>query len=114
LCSQAVAELSGMPALLSKLDGGTVAAINAGDQAAEPSAPAPNLLPSLLFAVAPAAAPLAPYDVVSYVRRRRGAGYRSVRRRREPFSDVAAAAGERVRADDCPRLERESWPRRSR
>ena len=44
LCSQAVAELSGMPALLSKLDGGTVAAINAGDQA-EPSAPAPNLLP---------------------------------------------------------------------
>jgi len=51
LCSQAVAELSGMPALLSKLDGGTVAAINAGDQAAEPSAPAPNLLPSLLFAV---------------------------------------------------------------
>jgi anti-sigma factor RsiW len=51
LCRQAVAELSGMPALLSKLDGGTVAAINAGDQTAEPSAPAPNLLPSLLFAV---------------------------------------------------------------
>ncbi len=50
-CRQAVAELSGMPALLSKLDGGTVAAINAGDQTVEPSAPAPNLLPSLLFAV---------------------------------------------------------------
>jgi anti-sigma factor RsiW len=50
-CGQAVAELSGMPALLSKLDGGTVAAINAGDQTAEPSVPAPNLLPSLLFAV---------------------------------------------------------------
>jgi anti-sigma factor RsiW len=50
-CSQAVAELSGMPALLSKLDGGTVAAINAGDQTAEPPVPAPDLLPSLLFAV---------------------------------------------------------------
>jgi anti-sigma factor RsiW len=48
LCTQAVAELSGMPALLSKLDRDTVAAIEA-DQTAEP--PAPNLLPSLLFAV---------------------------------------------------------------
>jgi anti-sigma factor RsiW len=47
LCSQAVAELSGMPALLSKLDSGTVAAINAGDHTAEP----PNLLPSLLSTV---------------------------------------------------------------
>ncbi|MGA7131925.1 MAG: zf-HC2 domain-containing protein [Mycobacterium sp.] len=46
-CGQAVAELSGMPALLSKLDGDTVAAINAGDDAAEP----PNLLPSLLATV---------------------------------------------------------------
>ena len=46
-CGQAVAELSGMPALLSKLDGDTVAAINAGDQTAEP----PNLLPSLLATV---------------------------------------------------------------
>jgi anti-sigma factor RsiW len=46
-CSQAVAELSGMPALLSKLDGGTVAAINAGDHIGEP----PNLLPSLLSEV---------------------------------------------------------------
>ena len=47
-CTQAVAELSGMPALLSKLDTETVAAIN--DQANE--APmAPNLLPSLMSAV---------------------------------------------------------------
>jgi anti-sigma factor RsiW len=47
-CTQAVAELSGMPALLSKLDSETVTAIN---QTAEPPAMAPNLLPSLLFAV---------------------------------------------------------------
>jgi anti-sigma factor RsiW len=47
-CTQAVAELSGMPALLSKLDSDTVASIN--DQTAEPPM-APNLLPSLLFAV---------------------------------------------------------------
>ena len=47
-CPQAVAELSGMPALLSKLDTETVAAIN--DQTAEPSM-APNLLPSLMFSV---------------------------------------------------------------
>jgi anti-sigma factor RsiW len=47
-CTQAVAELSGMPALLSKLDSQTVAAIN--DQTAEPPM-APNLLPSLLSAV---------------------------------------------------------------
>jgi len=47
-CSQAVADLSGMPALLSKLDGQTVAAMN---EANEPPAMAPNLLPSLLFAV---------------------------------------------------------------
>jgi anti-sigma factor RsiW len=50
LCAQAVAELSGMPALLSKLDSETVAAIGA-DQTAEPLATAPDLLPSLLFAV---------------------------------------------------------------
>jgi anti-sigma factor RsiW len=48
VCTQAVAELSGMPALLSKLDSQTVAAIN--DQTAEPPI-APNLFPSLLFAV---------------------------------------------------------------
>jgi anti-sigma factor RsiW len=47
-CTQAVAELSGMPALLSKLDSQTVAAIN--DQTAEPPT-APNLLPSLMFTV---------------------------------------------------------------
>ena len=47
-CTQAVAELSGMPALLSKLDSQTVAAIN--DQTAEPPM-APNLLPSLQSAV---------------------------------------------------------------
>jgi anti-sigma factor RsiW len=47
-CTQAVAEISGMPALLSKLDSETVAAMN--DQPAEPPM-APDLLPSLLFAV---------------------------------------------------------------
>ena len=47
-CSQAVAELSGMPALLSKLDGETVAAIS---QNSEPPATGPDMLPSLLFAV---------------------------------------------------------------
>jgi anti-sigma factor RsiW len=46
LCNQAVSELSGMPALLSKLDGGTVAAMGADDLTA-----APNLLPSLLSEV---------------------------------------------------------------
>jgi len=46
LCNQAVSELSGMPALLSKLDGGMVAAIGADDLTA-----APNLLPSLLSEV---------------------------------------------------------------
>jgi anti-sigma factor RsiW len=46
-CGRAVAELSGIPALLSKLDSETVTAINAGDRTAEP----PNLLPSLLFTV---------------------------------------------------------------
>jgi anti-sigma factor RsiW len=47
-CTQAVAELSGMPALLSKLDTETVAAIN--DQTAQPPM-TPNLLPSLMSAV---------------------------------------------------------------
>lgn len=46
-CTQAVAELSGVPALLSKLDSETVAAMN--DQTAEPPMAA-DLLPSLLFA----------------------------------------------------------------
>ncbi|UMB68637.1 zf-HC2 domain-containing protein [Mycobacterium paraterrae] len=47
LCSAAVGELSGMPALLSKLDGGTVAAMDAGGHLEEP----PNLLPSLMTEV---------------------------------------------------------------
>src|ERR1700730_10916107 len=47
-CTQAVAELSGMPALLSKLDSDTMASIN--DQTDEPPM-APNLLPSLMFTV---------------------------------------------------------------
>lgn len=47
LCSQSVGELSGMPALLSKLDGGTVAAMDDGDHLEEP----PNLLPSLMTEV---------------------------------------------------------------
>ncbi|BBX48218.1 anti-sigma-L factor RslA [Mycobacterium cookii] len=50
-CSQSVSELSGIPALLSQLDAGTVAAIDEGNPPAEPSATAPNLLPSLLSAV---------------------------------------------------------------
>src|ERR1700734_1893320 len=50
LCNQAVSELSGMPALLSKLDGGTGAAMGAR---ALPPGPdkAPNLRPSLLSEV---------------------------------------------------------------
>jgi anti-sigma factor RsiW len=68
LCTQAVAEISGMPALLSKLDSETVTAI-AADQTAEPPM-APNLLPSLL----------------STVRRRRG------RTRLMAWSASAAAA----------------------
>src|ERR1700728_5259571 len=47
LCNQAVSELSGMPALLSKLDGGNVAAIGADNRTAAPDM-APNLLASLL------------------------------------------------------------------
>ena len=47
LCSQSVGELSGIPALLSKLDGGTVAAMDAGDRLERP----PNLLPSLMTEV---------------------------------------------------------------
>lgn len=55
-CAAAVGELSGMPALLSKLDRNTVAAINvgvppAGGGADQPSEPPANLLPSLLFSV---------------------------------------------------------------
>jgi anti-sigma factor RsiW len=50
-CAAAVAELSGMPALLSKLDHETVVAIDETDQTSESAATAPNLLPSLLFAV---------------------------------------------------------------
>jgi anti-sigma factor RsiW len=49
-CTQAVAELSGMPALLSKLDSDTVTAINDGSHAETPAI-APNLLPSLQSAV---------------------------------------------------------------
>ena len=49
-CNQAVSELSGMPALLSKLDGGTVAEMGADDLTAAPDM-APNLLPSLLSEV---------------------------------------------------------------
>jgi anti-sigma factor RsiW len=56
-CGQAVAELSGMPALLSKLDRDTVAAINEGLPAArretDRTSPevSPDLLPSLLATV---------------------------------------------------------------
>src|ERR1700735_5837467 len=44
LCSQSVSELSGIPALLSKLDGGTVAAMDAGDRLDGPPHPLPSLL----------------------------------------------------------------------
>jgi anti-sigma factor RsiW len=47
-CNQAVSELSGMPALLSKLDGDTVAAMGS---TLEPVDVVPNLLPSLLSEV---------------------------------------------------------------
>src|ERR1700756_2165688 len=47
-CQQAVAELSGMPALLSKLDSQTVASINEADTS---PAMVPALLPSLMPAV---------------------------------------------------------------
>jgi anti-sigma factor RsiW len=50
-CNQAVSELSGMPALLSKLDGGTVAAMGADGTTAAPADMVPNLLPSLLTEV---------------------------------------------------------------
>jgi anti-sigma factor RsiW len=46
-CSESVGELSGMPALLSKLDGGTVAAMDADGHLEQP----PNLLPSLMTEV---------------------------------------------------------------
>jgi anti-sigma factor RsiW len=51
LCGPAVAELSGMPALLSKLDRDAVAAINEVDQASQAAVTPPELLPSLLSAV---------------------------------------------------------------
>jgi anti-sigma factor RsiW len=51
LCNQAVGELSGMPALLSKLDGDTVFAMGADGQTAAPPDLTPNLLPSLLSEV---------------------------------------------------------------
>jgi anti-sigma factor RsiW len=49
-CSQSVGELSGIPALLSKLDRDTVAAMDADGHAAAPE-PTPNLLPSLMTEV---------------------------------------------------------------
>ena len=49
-CSQSVGELSGMPALLSKLDRDTVAGMDADGHAAAPE-PTPNLLPSLMTEV---------------------------------------------------------------
>lgn len=50
-CGQAVAELSGMPALLSKLDRDVVTSINDADQTSETVATPPELLPSLLSEV---------------------------------------------------------------
>ncbi|MGH3533565.1 MAG: anti-sigma factor family protein [Pseudonocardiaceae bacterium] len=50
-CAAAVGELSGMPALLAKLDRGVVAEINEADQSSEFPATAPDLLPSLLSTV---------------------------------------------------------------
>jgi anti-sigma factor RsiW len=50
-CLHAVAELSGMPALLSLLSGNDVAAINEADHTSAASEMPPELLPSLLAAV---------------------------------------------------------------
>jgi anti-sigma factor RsiW len=50
-CRHAVAELSGMPALLSLLNGNDVAAITGSGHASEVPAMSPQLLPSLLAAV---------------------------------------------------------------
>jgi anti-sigma factor RsiW len=50
ICSQSVGELSGIPALLSKVDGDTVAAMDAEHRSAAPE-PTPNLLPSLMTEV---------------------------------------------------------------
>lgn len=50
-CRQAVAELSGIPAMLSQLDRNDIAAINATDQPPAISQLPPALLPSLLAAV---------------------------------------------------------------
>ncbi|OBJ49512.1 zf-HC2 domain-containing protein [Mycobacterium sp. 1423905.2] len=50
-CREAVAELSGVPALLSRLDAGDVAAINDSSGTARASEPSPQLLPSLLATV---------------------------------------------------------------
>jgi anti-sigma factor RsiW len=49
-CRQSVSELSGIPALLSKVDGGTVAAMGVDGHAPDPE-PSPNLLPSLMTEV---------------------------------------------------------------
>ncbi|WP_428342229.1 anti-sigma factor family protein [Mycobacterium sp.] len=49
-CSQSVNELSGIPALLSKLDRDTVTTMDADGHAAAPE-PSPNLLPSLMTEV---------------------------------------------------------------
>ena len=49
-CRQSVSELSGIPALLSKVDGDTVAAMDVDGRTAAPE-PAPNLLPSLMMEV---------------------------------------------------------------
>lgn len=50
-CRQAVAELGGMPALLSQLSGNEVAAINVADQTSGSQKVSPELLPALLTAV---------------------------------------------------------------
>jgi anti-sigma factor RsiW len=50
-CRQAVAELSGIPAMLSQLDRNDIAAINEADQPFVASEMPPALLPSLLAAV---------------------------------------------------------------
>ena len=50
-CRQAVAELSGIPAMLSQLDRNDIAAINEADHPSAASEMPPELLPSLLAAV---------------------------------------------------------------
>ena len=106
LCRSAVGELTGLPALLSRLDRGELAGIDLeidhADRSGVERLLPTELLPSLLAKVELATAPLPRCDLDSWRRRSRGAGSRPVCRRCGPFSDIRAdaAAGERVGSAD--------------